>query len=67
MGIATTDPQFRAELITAQTAHLARLETFGKSPALQVEGVPIMLAWTYDLIQICNHAFLKARLEGTPS
>jgi len=50
------------KLETIQRKHLDFLETAGKQSP-KISGVPIMLPFTYDLIQIFNNLYLEETLN----
>ncbi len=58
-----TEPT-RAELEQVATQHLNWLEHYvEKRSNLLVSGINILQAFTYDLIQLLNHQYLRERLE----
>lgn len=58
------EPITQAELETESTKILEFLEAWSQREDLKVEGVNILQALTYDLIQQLNNAYLAARLNG---
>ena len=50
------------KLEEVQRAHLEYLETEGLNSPI-VEGVPVLLPFTYDLVQVFNNLYLKEILE----
>jgi len=61
----TNNPGFRTELIESSSRHLLGLETYAMP--YTVDGIPVLRAYTYELIQILNHTWLNNRLKKEES
>ena len=60
------DPLMDAKLAQAGTQHLQWLESYSQTPAeLHVIGVDLLKAFSYELIQVLNHAYLQSVLNPT--
>jgi hypothetical protein len=55
----TSDPGARAELTDVNARHLMGLEL--NAMPYTVDGIPILRMYTYELVQIVNHAWLAVR------
>ena len=59
-----TEPT-RAELESVNLQNLQWLESYTQDrPNLWVTGVDLVKCFTYDLLQLCNHVFLRERLAA---
>jgi hypothetical protein len=59
----SAEPITRAELLVASATNLKFLESWSDGhPELQESGVDLVKVFTYDLIQLCNTAYLAERL-----
>jgi hypothetical protein len=59
----TTDEALVAEIEAAQEEHLTWLETWAGSLPM-INGVPVVKALNYELIQLINRAYLDAINKG---
>jgi hypothetical protein len=54
-------------MLAANINHLGWLETYSAQPELQIAGIDLLKCFTYDLVQVLNHAWLKEQLNDTTS
>ena len=59
-----SDPD-AAVMLAANIQHLGWLETYSAQPEFQIAGIDLLKCFTYDLVQVLNHAWLKEQLDVT--